>query len=60
MIALLFQAAMSTLPADNGGVTTYGKGSLYSGGSVVCTNFSASDYHANYSFRIGPEVDGAA
>lgn len=60
MQSLLLHSALATLPADNGGVPSFAAGDLYSGGSVVCTNFSGSSATGTYVLPLGPEVDGAA
>ena len=50
----------ATLPADDGGVTTYAAGDKFAGGSVICTRFVQASAAGNYTLPIGPEVVGAA
>ena len=55
VFATLAAVAHATLPADNGGVTTFGAGDVFAGGFVNCSNSSGT-----YSFTIAPESAGAA
>ena len=56
---LLLHIVTGTLPADNGGVSTFAIGDLFPGGSVLCTKFVNGTAVDNYTLPIGPEVDGA-
>ena len=59
MLALVLNL-LTTLPADNGGRPTYGVGDRFSGGTVLCTDFSNASSLGNYTLRIAPEAAGAA
>ena len=56
----LLRFAAATLPADNGGATTFSVGDLFAGGSVLCTRFTNISAGNNYTLQIGPESTGAA